>query len=680
MYGRLLKAVEDDANRNTIPSFKRMGYGTKLAYEKQNHKIGIIGFYAKDQINSILIVPDKKNVTPKENLVVGITGESQVSKVLRLSAEYSNSTINQDLRAENSDSKKGLSGLFLKNKTSAQNFSALKVAFDFRVDKMVLGTSYERIDPNYQTLGAYYFVNDLENVMVNLSRPFIKDKLTLAFNIGVQRDNLDNKKSATTKRFVGSVNATAKFSENLMSNFNYSNQSSTSNVNPDQFFQINQSDPQFNNVDQLNFRQLSQNANINTNYNFKPTEISKKNIVLNYSFNQVANEQSGIIRPGQLSSFHNFNAAYIHGLVKSMLNFSSSLNYTLNTIGRENSKTYGPSFGINKKFLKDKLNTQFSSAYNISQSQQSNSSNINFRFNMGYVYAEHHNFSMNASQLLRNASGSNASTSSINELTVVLSYGYNFSGKKSKNSESTSEKNLKKKQENQQAKSIKSEFNDNKIEGNSQLVFKTIFDTINSAKRVLNTSIDQYIKTQKLLLAQTVTVITKTQNKDSLKIAKQNFNTQITDLDTKWREFVIFDNQFHEVCKAAYLKLKNESKQNSIGYESKYFVKKYNIKIEDNSDKFDDFSEIEKYIRDNKIELIKRDKGRLAHFNLLTILAETKTDQDFLNKPEMQQLFENEKENHYQLFLKRTKPEELINKMEVKIADYYLKNHISSFD
>ena len=403
MYGRLLKAVEDDANPNTIPSFKRMGYGTKLAYEKQNHKIGIIGFYAKDQINSILVVPDKKNVTPKENLVVGITGESQVSKVLKLTAEYSNSTINQDLRAENSDSKKGLSGLFLKNKTSAQNFSALKVAFDFRVDKMVLGTSYERIDPNYQTLGAYYFVNDLENVMVNLSRPFIKDKLTLAFNIGVQRDNLDNKKSATTKRFVGSVNATAKFSENLMSNFNYSNQSSTSNVNPDQFFQINQSDPQFNNVDQLNFRQLSQNANINTNYNFKPTEISKKNIVLNYSFNQVANEQSGIIRPGQLSSFHNFNAAYIHGLVKSMWNFSSSLNYTLNTIGRENSKTYGPSFGINKKFLKDKLNTQFSSAYNISQSQQSNSSNINFRFNMGYVYAEHHNFSMNASQLLRNA-------------------------------------------------------------------------------------------------------------------------------------------------------------------------------------------------------------------------------------------------------------------------------------
>ncbi len=278
MYGRLLKAVDDDDNPKTIPAFKRMGYGTKLAYENQKHKIGVISFYAKDEINSIAIVPDKKNVQPKENLVIGLIGESQVSKVLKLSAEYSNSTINQDLRAENSESKKGLSGLFLKNKTSAQNFSAVKVGFDFKLNKMILGTSYERIDPNYQTLGAYFFSNDLENIMINTSRPFLKDKLTLVLNVGIQRDNLDNKKSTSTNRFVGSMNATAKFSDQLITNFTYSNQSTTTNVNPDQFFQINISEPQLNNIDQLNYRQLSQNASLNSNYNFKPNETSKKKI------------------------------------------------------------------------------------------------------------------------------------------------------------------------------------------------------------------------------------------------------------------------------------------------------------------------------------------------------------------------------------------------------------------
>ncbi len=363
-----------------------------------------------------------------------------------------------------------------------------------------------------------------------------------------------------------------------------------------------------------------------------------------------------------------------------MWNFSTSLNYTLNTIGRDNSTTFGPNIGVNKKFFKDKLNTQFTSAYNVSQLQQSSSSNINFRFNMGYVYADHHNFSMNASQLLRNASGNNTVATDINELTVVFSYGFNFSGKKAKNKTSTSEKELKKKQESQKAKLVKSEFNDVKIEGNSQLVFKTIFDTINSRKRSLNPSINEYIESQKQLLSKTVATITNTQDKDSLKNAKQNLIDQIEDLDTKWQEFVIFDNQYQAVCKSAYLKLKSDVKVGGLSFESKYFSRKYKIKIEDEDNKNLDFSDIEKYIKDNKIELNKRDKGRLAHFNLQTILAATKTAQSFLDKPEMQLLFEKEKENYYQLFLKKNKPEELINKLEIQIADYYFKNYIASFD
>jgi hypothetical protein len=679
MYGRLLKAVEDDDNPKTIPSFLRMGYGTKLAYEKQNYKVGVIGFYAKDDINSIAVVPDKKNVVPKENLVIGLTAESQVSKVLKLSAEYSNSTINQDLRAQNSDSKKGLAGIFLKNKTSAQNFSALKVGFDFRFDKMVLGTSYERVDPNYQTLGAYYFANDLENVMINASRPFLKDKLTLAFNFGIQRDNLDNKKSATTKRFVGTMNATAKFSEQLMTNFTYSNQSTTTNVNPDQFFQINISDPQLSNIDQLNYRQLSQNASVNTNYNFKPTEVSKKNIVVNYSFNQVANEQAGIIRLGQLSSFHNINMAYNHGLVKSQWNFSSSINYTLNTIGVEDSKTYGPTLGVNKKFFKDKFNTQFSAAYNISESKQSKGSNTGLRFNAGYVYQDNHNLTLTASQLLRNSSGGNSLAQNINELTVVLGYAYNFSAKKSKNTVSSSEKALKQKQEERVAKLVKSEFNEDKIEGNAQRVSSQIFDTINSAKRLLNATIDAYVKSQKAAIDATSLILAKTQNKDSIQIAKNTLKKQIEDLDIKWKQFITFDNQFQNTCKLAYAKLKSDSKQGGLSFESKYFVRKYNIKIADEDSRNLDFSDIETYIKENKIELNKRDKGRLAHFYLLSVMAETKSDEDFLNKPEMQQLFEREKENQYQLFLKKTKLEELINKLEIKIADFYMKNYIATF-
>lgn len=674
MYGRLLKAVDDDANPKTIPAFKRMGYGTKIAYEKQNHKIGIIGFYAKDDINSIAIVPDKKNVQPKENLVIGLTAESQVSKVLKLSVEYSNSTINQDLRAVDSESKKGLSGLFLKNKTSAQNFSAVKFGFDFKLDKMILGTSYERIDPNYQTLGAYFFSNDLENIMINTSRPFLKDKLSLVFNFGIQRDNLDNKKSTSTKRFVGSMNATAKFSEQLMTNFTYSNQSTTTNANPDQFFQINIAEPQLNNIDQLNYRQLSQNASINTNFNFKPSEISKKNIVFNYSFNQVANEQSGIIRPGQLSSFHNFNIGYNHGLVKSMWNFSSSINYTLNTIGRDDSRTFGPNLGVNKKFLKDKLNSNFSAAYNVSQNQQNNSSNMNFRFNLGYTYLDNHNFSMNASQLLRKASGGNLNSSNINELNIIFGYSYNFSAKKNKPNVSNSEKNYQKKQEN---KAVKIETPD---DYKPEIILAQKFDSINNSKRFLNRSMKFYVDTEKELLIKKLELINKTKDKDSLKIGKKEFEKSIEDLETKWQEFIEFDNKYKEIFKNAYKKLKSESKHGDLLFESNYFIKKYKITLKKDASENIDFTDIEKYIKENKIILNKSDKGKMAHFNLLAILEVVKSDEEFINYPEMKKLFEDEKENQYQLFLKKTKSDELINNIEIKIADFYMKNYINDFD
>jgi hypothetical protein len=48
MTGRLNKAIEDDGNPNTIPAYRRMGYGAHLKWEKERYKVGLIGFYAKD--------------------------------------------------------------------------------------------------------------------------------------------------------------------------------------------------------------------------------------------------------------------------------------------------------------------------------------------------------------------------------------------------------------------------------------------------------------------------------------------------------------------------------------------------------------------------------------------------------------------------------------------------------
>ena len=173
----------------------------------------------------------------------------------------------------------------------------------------------------------------------------------MALNLGVQKDNLDNKKAQTTNRLIGGLNVNAKFSENLTSTLSLTNQTTTSNVNPDQFLQINQVNPELNNVTQINYRQLSRSVALSTIYNFKATKTAKRNVNFNYAFNQVANEQGGIIRLGQLSSFHNFSSSYSHQFLKSKWALNSSANLTLSTIGAQNTSTFGPVIGINKKFL-----------------------------------------------------------------------------------------------------------------------------------------------------------------------------------------------------------------------------------------------------------------------------------------------------------------------------------------
>ncbi|MCX2682101.1 hypothetical protein OOZ15_19280, partial [Galbibacter sp. EGI 63066] len=206
--GRFLKAVEDDGDPQTIPAYKRMGYGAKVGYKADTYEVGLIGFYARDQVNSIAMVPEDKNVLPKENLVLSIEGAYEILKGMRLRAEYASTAMTQDLRAEpNPNNEKVFSGLFFQGRTSTEYYSAINTGLDYSFGNSSIGIGYERIDPGYETLGAFYFNNDFENITLNASTILWKEKLDLSFNIGYQRDDLEGQKGNSTNRTVGAVNA-----------------------------------------------------------------------------------------------------------------------------------------------------------------------------------------------------------------------------------------------------------------------------------------------------------------------------------------------------------------------------------------------------------------------------------------------------------------------------------------
>ncbi|WP_164914082.1 porin family protein [Aquimarina sediminis] len=429
MAGRLLKATEDDDDPRTIPAYNRMGYGLKTSFEKERYKIGVIGFYAKDDQNSIDSIPEVKGVLPQENLVVSVEGEVKLGKSFSLQAEYAATAITKDTRAEETENTEiaPIATLF-NNRASTEYYNAVKTRLGYAIGRVNLGVGYERIDPGYETLGAYYFNNDFENITFDASNTFFRDRLTLALNIGYQRDDLDNLKANNTNRTVGSLNGTLALSERLNISGSYSNFSTFTNIKPNQFDEINDADLLDEQIEELDYRQLSQTATLTVSYVLSNKKTSRQNLITNYALNDVANEQGGIVRLGDASTFHNMNIGHTINFSERNLSISTAVNGTYNTIGREESTTWGPTISIGKRYLKKTLNVRLSSGYNSSNSSTTNTSVVNLRSAVTYTLKERHNFNLNAVQLFREG-GSNGQLS---EFTATFGYNYAFGLKKPK--------------------------------------------------------------------------------------------------------------------------------------------------------------------------------------------------------------------------------------------------------
>ena len=428
MTGRLNKAVEDDGNPNTIPAYKRMGYGVHLKWEKERYKLGLIGFYAKDDVGSLSRAPDAKGVLPQENLVLSMTGSFMIDKNLEVFGEYANTALVNDLRAASSGAeKKRLAARFLSPNSSMESYSAYNGGVNLKLKKGMVGVKYERIDPGYKTLGAYYFNNDLENITLNSSFTLLKDRLALSANIGRQRDNLDNQKFKQTSRWVGAVNANFKASDKLMVTTSYSNFTMFTNKQLNQFNNINNNPLLIQQPkDSIDYKQISQNTNINVNYIISSSKEKVQNININYSLNEMVNRENGIVRKGGLSRFHNADVNYTLGFPEKKMNIATSVNYTHMYAASQVSSIWGPAVTVTKSFLKeDKLKTSIGASYNHSGSSTANINVMNFRLGGNYMPWKKHSFDLAFIQMFRKTDQATENPN-LNEMTCTVGYNYSF--------------------------------------------------------------------------------------------------------------------------------------------------------------------------------------------------------------------------------------------------------------
>ena len=401
MAGRLIRGQYEDT-LTTGPTFKRMGYGAKVEYNPGTYTAGITIFKASDDASTIPELKrtfQKQVVNPKDNLVMSLTFGTTLFHKLQLNVEYANSIITKDQSPLNESIKiRSLAGIFHKTNATSESFNAFKAKVNYNIKEIntIVGLGYERVDPNYTTLGGYYFVNDLVNYTFNINQNFLQGKLLLSANVGIQKDDINKTKVNNQSRFVGAINANAQISEGFTMGLNFSNFQSYRFLN-DTYSKITRVPGQI--IDTLNFAMVSRTVGYNMNKVVKKTDTKESSVSFNATLIGSQNRRAEVVDASSKANIFNSSLTYSISYLKQRASINASLSYFRNVLATGTLQGVGPTIGFQKTFM-EKLNTNLNlSALNINNTMSGidkpNSLALNMQLMANMRAGRNHNFNFN---------------------------------------------------------------------------------------------------------------------------------------------------------------------------------------------------------------------------------------------------------------------------------------------
>ncbi len=389
MYGRLNKAVNPDT-LGVDPYYQRLGAAVKIDYFSSIADFSVNVLKAKDNPNSISFNnQDSIFVKPKDNLA----GSAQITLKLvnnfSLMAEYALSAMNQDINQMDS-TMPDQGGVFISNGDVAI-YDAIKASISQKSKIGQIGSTYEKVSPNYHTLGAYYFNNDFENITANFSTNLIP-RTNLAMNAGYQRDNLQEQKTSNSRRFIYAINAGVNASKKLNLNASVNNVQTYVHIK-DIYEEVSQTNP-YQNLDTLSFTQLNLTAMGNANYILQANKNSRQNINASFTYQRASEIQFDDTRYTG-NEIYNSMLSYQYSLIPLKLNVSSTANFNYNVMPTQNIQVLSVNFSLRKTFL-DKIKAGLTTT--VSHSAEA-ANVINTRLSGGYIWLERHNLNLGLSMV-----------------------------------------------------------------------------------------------------------------------------------------------------------------------------------------------------------------------------------------------------------------------------------------
>ena len=422
-YGKLNRALESDLNAvgNLNGFYQRDGYGISVGYNGGKFGYDLNMFGASDKEDATAITDLGQALQPINNRVVSLRGRQVLSKRFSLSGEIAHSVYNSDKRltalpADQRNLGNRFFGLFTPTESLLTGQAGNGKLF-YSGNGFGVQLGYERITRDFRTLGALFFNNDTENITAGFNKNFLKGRLNLFLNGGLERTNLGYEDLETTNRLIGTVNA---------------------NYTPDQQWSLNASFSNFRNdtklraqtqvlvpVDSIFLAQVNRSANLAVSRALGRKD-NPKSINLVVSHQRASSVINDEVNMNARSRFTTASLGFSGSSKTAGFRYNTGLTLNSTEVGQINTFTVAPVAGLSKSFWNNSLNTFARSS--MSFVSQPNGMNAVFNLGSGATYRLKNSHRITATVNYLNRFGAEDARRNFSEVYGQLGYGYSFGG------------------------------------------------------------------------------------------------------------------------------------------------------------------------------------------------------------------------------------------------------------
>lgn len=423
MYGQLNRSTNTDASMlnnpeyiKPLPSYKRMGLAGKVGYGTQNNFVDLVYFKGWDKVNSL----DSKmqnELQPAENTSIGV--KSQVTFLEKftwiMDGGLSAYTLNRLDGTKTGNIKKNLPasimGLLVNDKVSTNFYFAGETRLGYQEEKWGAQLTFKRIDPGYQSMGAYFFQNDIQEFSLANNFKIDSGKLSINTTIGFQQDNLKKQKTSTSKRFIGNAGINYVPSQKFGVNFTFSNFGITNNP-----LKTSPGDEQF--------KQVNNSVTLMPFFSWM-NEKTVKNLNIVASYQSLSTPESHLGDVPDLNTY-SLTTTYNHTWIQQGFNANASANFINSKTAPGEVMSVGGNIGGMVPVLDKKVTINASASFlsNFFKGKE-NGHTITATAGVTVPVGSHHNFQL-LGNYMDNTSKDISLIQNFNELSVQFVYGFNF--------------------------------------------------------------------------------------------------------------------------------------------------------------------------------------------------------------------------------------------------------------